>query len=125
MAVAGLEGWVVNPSDIGQVKTEELMEWLKHEPLVVLDTRSDRFDDLKRLPKALSLPYNTPDKKVLEQIPSFDAKVVVYCSHEKCPASQYMAERLVRLGYKKVYRYGGGVKAWEGSGKPIALVKAE
>lgn len=121
----GLEGWVVSPSKIVQVKTEELSGWLKKgEKVWVLDTRSARFDDMKRLPGAMSLPYNTPEGGIREKIPDFESKVVVYCGHEKCPASQYMAERLVRLGYQKVYRYGGGVKAWSKEGKPIELAKS-
>lgn len=116
------EGWVVSPSSIGLVKTEELSRWLqKGERLQVLDTRTATFDDFKRLPGAMSLPYNTPEKVIRQKLPSLDAKVVVYCGHAKCPASQYMAERLVRLGYKQVYRYAEGIKTWSQEGKPVEI----
>lgn len=119
-----VEGWVVSPSAIGQIKTEELSKWINGgEKVTILDTRSAHFDDKKRLPGALSIPYNTPEGGIKQTLPYLDAKVVVYCGHAKCPASQYMAERLVRLGYKQVYRYPDGIKTWCSEGKPTELCR--
>jgi rhodanese-related sulfurtransferase len=49
--------------------------------------------------------------------------VVIYCGFVKCTRSHNGAMWAVRLGYKNVYRYPGGVFAWKGAKYPLEKVK--
>ena len=45
--------------------------------------------------------------------------IVVYCGFVKCTRSHNGAAWAVKLGYKNVYRYPGGIFAWKGAGYPL------
>lgn len=45
--------------------------------------------------------------------------IVVYCGFVKCTRSHNAGLWAVRLGYKNVYRYPGGIFAWKGSDYPV------
>jgi rhodanese-related sulfurtransferase len=49
--------------------------------------------------------------------------VVVYCGFVKCTRSHNGAAWAVKLGYKNVYRYPGGIFAWKGAEYPVAEVE--
>jgi rhodanese-related sulfurtransferase len=49
--------------------------------------------------------------------------IVIYCGFVKCTRSHNGAVWAVKLGYKNVYRYPGGIFAWKGADYPVA--KAE
>ena len=51
------------------------------------------------------------------------APVVVYCGFVKCTRSHNGAAWAVKLGYKNVYRYSGGIFAWKGAGYKAEAVK--
>lgn len=52
-----------------------------------------------------------------------DIPVVVYCGFVKCTRSHNGAAWAVKLGYKNVYRYSGGIFAWKGAGFAVEAVK--
>lgn len=109
-------------SPIKEIHTKQLSEIIDvGTPLVILDARSIPYDDLTRIPGAKLLPYNTPEQGIRESIPSRDSMIVVYCTSTKCPASNYLAERLVRLGYKNVNKYQEGIVAWMAAGNAIEI----
>ena len=47
-------------------------------------------------------------------------KIIVYCGFVGCARSHQGAMYLKKLGYKKVYRYPGGISAWVDGGNAIA-----
>lgn len=49
--------------------------------------------------------------------------IVVYCGFVKCTRSHNGAAWAVRLGYKNVYRYPGGIFAWKGAGYPTEKIE--
>ena len=109
---------------IKAIHTQDLSEMIMvGKTLVILDARSTPYDDLTRIPGAKLLPYNTPENDIKEAIPGRDSMIVVYCTSTKCPASNYLAERLVRLGYKNVNKYQEGIVAWIAAGNPIEIDK--
>jgi rhodanese-related sulfurtransferase len=55
--------------------------------------------------------------------PDKSAPVIVYCGFVKCTRSHNGAAWAVKLGYKNVYRYPGGIFAWKGAQFPIEKVK--
>jgi len=48
-----------------------------------------------------------------------DDEIVVYCSNEKCIASQVAYQILEGRGYKNIRRYAGGLVDWEEAGYPL------
>jgi rhodanese-related sulfurtransferase len=52
-----------------------------------------------------------------------DRRVVIYCGFVKCTRSHNGAAWAVKLGYKKVYRYPGGIFAWKGAKFPVEKTK--
>jgi len=50
--------------------------------------------------------------------PDKDRAIVVYCGFVKCTRSHNGAMWAVKLGYKNVLRFPGGIFAWQGAGYP-------
>jgi len=50
--------------------------------------------------------------------PDKDKTIVVYCGFVKCTRSHNGAMWAVKLGYKNVLRFPGGIFAWQGAGYP-------
>ena len=88
--------------------------------VTVLDARTGKYDDGRRIPGAGSLAANATDKQAAEAIPSKDALVVTYCNNLKCPASKMLAEQLKKLGYKNVIEYPLGIEGWADAGNDVA-----
>ena len=117
------QGLTAGPTaSIHQVHTQDIQHLISTgKPLLILDARTQPYDDLTRIPGAKLLPYNATERQISQTIPSKDTLVVVYCTSTKCPASRYMAERLTRLGYRNINTYQEGIVAWIASGNPIEI----
>lgn len=87
--------------------------------LVLLDARSGKWDDGKRIPGAKSLDAAATEDQVAAVIPSKDALVVTYCSNLKCPASRKLAEHLAGLGYSNVIEFPEGIGGWVEKGHAV------
>ena len=51
--------------------------------------------------------------------PDKNKTIVIYCGFVKCTRSHNGAMWAVKLGYKNVYRYAGGIKAWKEADYPV------
>ncbi len=49
--------------------------------------------------------------------------IVIYCGFVKCGRSHNGAAWAVKLGYKNVYRFAGGIYAWKGADYPVEKAK--
>ena len=90
--------------------------------VVLLDARSGKYDDGRRLPGAKALSPTASEEEALAEIGGKDELVVAYCTNLKCPASKYLAERLVQLGFKNVVKYPEGIDEWEAKGHKVEKV---
>jgi rhodanese-related sulfurtransferase len=88
-------------------------------PVVVLDARSGKYDDGRRIPGAKALAPTATEEAAAKLIPSKDALVVTYCSNLKCPASEALAKRLRELGFGNVLEYRPGIAGWVEAGNAI------
>ncbi|MCX7847778.1 MAG: rhodanese-like domain-containing protein [bacterium] len=95
------------------------------EPVTVVDARSGKYDDGRRIAGAISLPANASDEAIARALPDKQAKIVTYCSNTKCPASAKLAKRLVALGYTNVHKYPDGIAGWTAAGNPVSTVAAK
>ena len=129
LALAGW--WYARRFTRGIVRTDELKKWLDEgkQPLLV-DTMplADSYAK-QHLPGAVQ--YEFP----IEELTAFDAKgreayqqvlgpdkgrlIVIYCGFTKCGRSHNGAWWAKQVGYTNVYRYPGGIKAWEQADYPL------
>ncbi len=92
-------------------------------PLILLDARSGKYDDGRRIPGARSLNAKSSAKEIAQVVKTKDTLVVTYCSNLKCPASGMLAERLLELGYGNVVEYSVGIAGWAEAGKTVVKEK--
>ena len=86
---------------------------------IILDARSEKYDDGTRIPGAASLTSSATPAEVAAVIPSKDAAVVTYCSNLQCPASKKLFKHLTTLGYTNVKEYPEGIAGWKAAGGQI------
>lgn len=93
------------------------------EKVTVVDARSGKWDDGRRIGNAQQLAANASDDEITKALPNKDAKIVAYCTNTKCPASAALAHKLADLGYKNVIKYPDGVDGWQAEGNAVKQVK--
>ena len=90
--------------------------------VTVVDARSGKWDDGRRIGKARQLAVNSSEAEIAKALPNKNATIVAYCTNTKCPASAKLAHKLVDLGYKNVVKYPEGVDGWQEAGNAITQV---
>jgi rhodanese-related sulfurtransferase len=122
------------------VTTEELKKWIDSgKDMLIVDTMP--FEDSykkQHIPGAAQFLFPIPDMKEwdtketggksLEDFKKLlggdkEKPIVIYCGFVKCTRSHNGAAWAVKLGYKNVYRYPGGIFAWKGADFPVEKVK--
>lgn len=113
------------------VSTDELRKWIdsKKEMLIVDTMPADKSYNKNHIPGAVNFLFPIPElekmkddkkaayKKLLGDNP--ERLVVVYCGLVKCTRSHNGAMWAVKLGYKNVYRYPGGIMSWKEAGYKV------
>jgi len=117
------------------VGTQELKGWLDaKKPMLIVDTMPYEDSYKKQhVPGAVQMLFPIPemtkmDDKTKDALikllgPDKNRLIVFYCGFVKCTRSHNGAMWAVKLGYKNVYRYPGGIKAWDEAEYPIEKVK--
>ncbi|MBW2107948.1 MAG: rhodanese-like domain-containing protein [Deltaproteobacteria bacterium] len=118
------------------VTTEELKAWIdQNKDMVVVDSMPYEASYKKNhVPGAVQFLFPIPEMNSWDTKetagktkqdyaallgPDKNKPVVVYCGFVKCTRSHNGAAWAVRLGYKNVYRYPGGIKAWKEAKYPM------
>jgi thiosulfate/3-mercaptopyruvate sulfurtransferase len=118
------------------VTTEELKKWMDAgKEMLVVDTMPYEDSYKKQhVPGAVQFLFPIPDMKewdtgetggkTMEAYKTLlgddkDKLIVIYCGFVKCTRSHNGAAWAVKLGYRNVYRYPGGIFAWKGADYPI------
>lgn len=107
------------------IDTKALATKIKAEKdLIILDARSGKYDDGKRIPGAKQLAASA-DTKTIAEIAGADknAKIITYCSNLKCKASSKLAAKLKEAGYTNVTEYHEGIKGWVDGGNAVEEAK--
>ncbi len=87
--------------------------------VVILDARSGKYDDGRRIPGAAALNAGSTAEEISSVIPTKETLVVTYCSNLKCPASAQLASALRKLGYSNILEYPVGIEGWVEAGNEI------
>jgi thiosulfate/3-mercaptopyruvate sulfurtransferase len=117
------------------VNTTELKSWIdQKKDMLIVDTMP--FEDSykkEHIPSALNFVFPIPEMtaiddktkndflKMLGQ--NKDKLIILYCGFTQCTRSHNAAMWAVKLGYKNVYRYPGGIKAWDQADFPVEKAK--
>ncbi|MFZ5448701.1 MAG: rhodanese-like domain-containing protein [Thermodesulfobacteriota bacterium] len=114
------------------VTTSELKAWIdEKKPMMIIDTMplEDSYKK-QHVPGAVQYEFPIPEVKEKDDAakdkfekflgPDKDKTLVFYCGFVKCTRSHNGAMWAMKLGYKNVYRYPGGIKAWAEADYPIA-----
>ena len=88
-------------------------------PLILVDARTGKYDDGRRIPGAMSLSPEATEQEIQNVLKSKEALVVSYCANLKCPASRALAVRLQGLGYQHVLEYPHGIEGWTEAGYAV------
>lgn len=114
------------------VTTSELKAWIdQKKPMMIIDTMPLKDSYVKQhIPGAVQYEFPIPEVKEMDDAakakfaeflgPDKDKTLVFYCGFVKCTRSHNGAMWAVKLGYKNVYRYPGGIKAWTEAVYPVA-----
>jgi thiosulfate/3-mercaptopyruvate sulfurtransferase len=113
------------------VPTPEMKAWLdEKKDMVIVDTMPYAASYQKHhLPGAVQFEFPIPEVKEMDEAarakfekvlgPDQNQMLVFYCGFTKCTRSHNGARWAKRLGYTKVYRYPGGIKAWLEADYPV------
>lgn len=78
---------------------------MQTEQVVIVDVRQPSEYASGHVPGAILLPDDTIGKEAETALPDKNAILLVYCQTGR--RSRAAAEHLIRLGYKRVYDFGG------------------
>jgi rhodanese-related sulfurtransferase len=118
------------------VATAELKKWIDSGKEVLMVDTMPYDDSYKKqhVPGAVQFLFPIPemkqwdtketDGKTMEDFKKLlgdnkDKTIVIYCGFVKCTRSHNGAAWAVKLGYKNVFRYPGGIFAWKGADLPV------
>jgi thiosulfate/3-mercaptopyruvate sulfurtransferase len=118
------------------VTTAELKQWIDAgKDMVIVDAMPYEASYKKNhVPGAVQFLFPIPDmpqwnaqetggksqEDFIKLLGSDKSKtIVIYCGFVKCTRSHNGSAWAVKLGYKNVYRYPGGIFAWKGADYPM------
>jgi len=117
------------------VSTEELKSWIdQKKDMLIVDTMPYEDSYKKQhVPGAVQFEFPIPEvtklddktKAAFEKLLGTNKNrlIVIYCGFTKCTRSHNGAMWAGKLGYKNVYRYPGGIKAWMEAEYPVEKVQ--
>jgi rhodanese-related sulfurtransferase len=112
------------------VTTDELKKWIDEGKKITIISALPAAEDKEfgTLPSAVSGPIPKTEKELtksdkdnLLKVAGSDREktVVVYCGFVACRRSHIGAKILVENGFANVFRYPGGITAWQEMGYPV------
>lgn len=89
---------------------------------VLVSVRSKREFERERIPGSIHVPRRR--LRELERRYDPGKKIVVYSASASCPRSTEAAQELTRRGFRYVFDYRGGMRAWKRAGHAVERPKA-
>ena len=95
-----------------QISIEEAVSMMEKETdYIILDVRTAEEFTEKHIPNAINIPNETIGTEELAELPDKNQLILVYCRSGN--RSKQASEKLVALGYTKIYEFGG-INDWTG-----------
>lgn len=90
-----------------------------NEAFIAINTLPPYFYRKEHIINSINIP--TEDiESITPKIIKTEAKIVLYCRDYNCHVSTEAAEKLVKLGYKSILIYQGGMKEWKEGGNKVS-----
>jgi len=90
----------------------------------LVDTLPPTAFEKAHLPGAINIVSDEILARAPREVPDKARNVVVYCASAKCKRAGLSAERLERLGYRRVHHFVGGKRAWREAGFALTGTEA-
>ncbi len=104
-----------------EIHAEELKSMYdQNQAMTIVDARSKPYFDGTLLPQAKWVSAESSESEIEAAIPSKESAIVVYCAGVDCPASGWLYDKLVTMGYTNVSEYPEGLKDWMQRGLPTS-----
>ncbi len=98
---------------MNHISCEELKRKFDQEDKFILVNAldEDRF-------RAMHIPgsINVCKDEDIQRCLTRDDDIVIYCTDEACNRSIRLYQKLEAYGYKKIFRFAGGLREWESAG---------
>ena len=98
-----------------KLSAEEAYEMMTSQEVVVVDVRTREEYDGGHIENAVLVPNESIGSEMPEALPDKEATLLIYCRSGR--RSKEASEKLLKLGYKSIYEFGGIID-W-----PYELVK--
>ena len=108
--VGGLQGTARGYREISSEELKTLMN--SGQKMIVVDARTKDYDDSIRIPGAISLPCSSTQIQIVKACPDKNMSTIIYCTNIQSPQSRFLAEKMVKMGYKQVMVCTDGIKGW-------------
>ena len=110
--IMGLTGCEKQSMSYTQISMEEAVAMMEKETdYIILDVRTAEEFAQKHIPGAINIPNETIGSEELAELPDKNQLILVYCRSGN--RSKQASEKLVALGYMKIYEFGG-INDWTG-----------
>lgn len=104
---------------IKSIGMEHLKRMLESaEKFLLIDVRSKEDYAKEHIKHAKSIPLDELEKEARQSLKP-DDNIITYCDSYVCSASASAAAMLMRMGYKNVRDYKGGIREWKTSNLPV------
>ncbi|MFQ5965029.1 MAG: rhodanese-like domain-containing protein [Candidatus Scalinduaceae bacterium] len=90
----------------------------RNENFILVDVLRPESYEEEHIPGSINIPLEDIGEKAKKHLDS-DKEIIVYCGSFQCNMSSQAAEELIKLGYKDVYDYDGGLQDWKDAGFPL------
>ncbi|MBE5905444.1 MAG: rhodanese-like domain-containing protein [Lachnospiraceae bacterium] len=95
------------------ITAQEALEYMRsNREYALVDVRMPEEYSMGHIPGAINIPLETIVTEKLAELPNLNQVILVYCHGGS--RSQKAGQRLKRIGYTKVYCFGG-IDTWTGS----------
>lgn len=98
-----------------KISAEEAYEMMVSQEVVIVAVRTPEEYDGGHIPNAILVPNESIGDDMPEALPDKEATLLIYCRSGR--RSKEASEKLLKLGYKSIYEFGGVID-W-----PYELVK--
>ena len=100
------------PISYTQITQEEALRMMEEEKdIIILDVRTSEEFNEGHIPGAINIPNEDIVDKRPQELADLEQVILIYCRSGN--RSKEAAEKLVKMGYKSVYEFGG-INTWPG-----------
>ncbi|WP_277656936.1 rhodanese-like domain-containing protein [Seleniivibrio woodruffii] len=118
MYLDGMPDW--EKKNYGEITMDTAKKFFDKGGVIFIDARPAKIFAKSSIPGSINIPDTEWETAKVNLPADKEALYIPYCGGFKCEKSHFVAEQMVKLGYKKVQVYAGGVPEWQAAGYPLA-----